>query len=69
MTASRVYGYDNVSYRFDSYLLYIKGEANDYIIIIIYYYVVHQSTYSIVVIVVGYQPCVRIAMAIDMACY
>nr|DAM60145.1 MAG TPA: hypothetical protein [Caudoviricetes sp.] len=22
MTASRVYGYDNVSYRFDSYLLY-----------------------------------------------
>ena len=47
--------------------LYDKGEANDYIII--YYYVVHQSTYSIVVIVVGYQPCVRIAMAISMACY
>ena len=41
---------------FDSYYCYkIKGEANDYvIIIIIYYYVVHQSSYSIVVIAVGY---------------
>ena len=37
---------------FDSLLLYIKGEANDYIII--YYYVVHQSKYSIADIIVSY---------------
>ena len=37
---------------FDSLLLYIKGEVNDYIII--YYYVIYQSKHSIVAVAVGY---------------